>query len=70
MWVENNEGKEEIAPIKQFLLFPQYFQDINCRQGKPVLVWQRIKYIRCLIKQTCHLHVFKNYTFSLQVELI
>ena len=26
MWVENTEGKEEIARYEQFLLFPQCFQ--------------------------------------------
>ena len=28
-WVENIVGKEEIAPYEQFLLFPQYFQELS-----------------------------------------
>ena len=28
-WVENIVGKEEIAHYEQFLLFPQYFQNLS-----------------------------------------
>ena len=35
-WVENTEGKGEIAHYEQFLLFPQCFQkDLSCRPVKP-----------------------------------
>ena len=28
-WVENMEGKDEIARYEQFLLFPQWFQKLS-----------------------------------------
>ena len=44
MWVENTEGKEEIARYEQFLLFPQCFQKA-CFPGasKGVIVWEWVK---------------------------
>ena len=40
-WVENTEGKREIDPYEQFLLFPQCFQKA-CFPGasKGVIVWE------------------------------
>ena len=42
-WVENTVGKEEIARIEQFLLFPPCFQKA-CISGasKGVIVWEWI----------------------------
>ena len=35
MWVENTEGKGEIARYEQFLLFPTVFsKDLHCRHVK------------------------------------
>ena len=42
--VENTEGKGEIAPYEQFLLFPQCFQKTCIVDTyKPGLVWKRVK---------------------------
>ena len=43
-WVENTEGRREIAHYEQFLLFPQCFQKA-CFQGAPkgVIVWEWVK---------------------------
>ena len=36
-WLENTQGKGEIACYKQFLLFPQCFQDLYCRHLKTMV---------------------------------
>ena len=49
-WVENTEGKGEIARYEQFLLFPQCFQKA-CFPGasKGVIVWEWVNF-RLMIK--------------------
>ena len=44
-WVENIQGKGEIAHYKQFLLFPQHFHKSYTLQTckTPELVWERDK---------------------------
>ena len=43
--IENTVGKGEIARYEQFLLFPLCFSiDLYCRQVKPGLVWERVKW--------------------------
>ena len=44
-WVENTEGKGEIAHHEQFFLFPQCFQKA-CFPGasKGVIVWEWVNY--------------------------
>ena len=43
-YVEKTEGKREIACYKQFLLFPQRFQETcTADTSKPGFVWERVK---------------------------
>ena len=44
IWAENTAGKGEIACYKQFLLFPQYFQNASFPgASKGVTVWEWVK---------------------------
>ena len=59
-WVENTVGKREIARYKQFLLFPQCFQEV-CFLGasEGVIEWEWVKVSH--IKSSKH---HENVSFS------
>ena len=40
---KNTVGKREIAHKDQFLIFPVFSKDLQCRHVKPGIVWEKFK---------------------------